>query len=117
MNIFGRIVLCGTTSQYNDDSPLASSVKPDSHLQKSVHTGPSNLSLAVSRRLRLEGYIWSDHYDILDEFNSEMSRWISDGKIKLKESIFEGLESAPKAFVSLFNGQIMGRVFVRISPD
>jgi len=117
MNIIGRIVLCGTTSQYNDNTHATSSDDPNSHIQESFHPGPSNLSLAVSHRLRLQGYIWSDHYDILDEFNSEMAKWISDGKVKLKESIFEGLESAHKAFVSLFNGQIMCRALVRISPE
>ncbi|WP_196777383.1 NADP-dependent oxidoreductase [Candidatus Nitrosocosmicus hydrocola] len=117
MNIFGRIVLCGTTSQYNDVAQSTSSVEPDRHIQKSFHHGPSNLSLAVSNRLRLQGFIWSDHYDILDEFNLKMSKWISDGKVKLKESIFEGLESAPNAFVNLFNGQIMDRALVRISPE
>ncbi|WP_415311399.1 hypothetical protein [Candidatus Nitrosocosmicus sp. FF01] len=46
-----------------------------------------------------------------------MSKWISDDKIKLKESIFGGLDRAPKAFVSLFNGHHMGRSLVRISPE
>ena len=73
--------------------------------------------MAVSHRLRLQGFIWSDHVDVSDEFNSKMSKWISDGKIKLKESIFEGLERAPEAFVSLFNGHHIGRALVRISPE
>ena len=118
MNIFGKIVLCGTTSQYNDDTHFTtSSDKPDSQIERSIHPGPSNLSLAVSHRLRLQGFIWSDHVDVSDEFNSKMSKWISDGKIKLKESIFEGLDRAPEAFVSLFNGHHMGRALVRISPE
>lgn len=73
--------------------------------------------MAVSHRLRLQGFIRSDHLDVLDEFNYKMSKWISDGKIKLKESIFGGLDRAPKAFVSLFNGHHMGRSLVRISPE
>jgi NADPH-dependent curcumin reductase CurA len=51
--------------------------------------------------------------DILDESNANMSKWISEDRIKLKESIFEGLENAPKAFVSLFRGDTMGRTLVR----
>jgi hypothetical protein len=118
MNIFGRIVLCGTTSQYNDDTTTnISTDEPYSQIRRSSNPGPSNLSLAVSHRLRLEGFIWSDHSDVLDKFNSEMSKWISDDKVKLKESIFEGLENAPEAFVRLFNGQIMGRALVRIRPE
>jgi len=113
MNTFGRIALCGTTSQYNDDVKISSG-KLDQQINKSSSLGPSNLSLAVSHRLKLQGFIWSDHFDILSEFNANMSKWITDGRIKLKESIFEGLENAPRAFVSLFKGNIVGRTLVRI---
>ena len=110
MNIFGRIVLCGTTSQYNntDNSTTSSS--------SSSSSGPSNLSLAVSHRLKLQGFIWSDHSDVINEFNSSMSKWINEGRIKWKENIFEGLESAPKAFVSLFKGESVGRTLVKLGP-
>ena len=47
-------------------------------------------------------------------FNANMSKWISEDKIKLKETIFEGLENAPRAFASLFKGDIVGRTLVRI---
>ena len=112
MNTFGRIALCGTTSQYNDDFNVSSG-NLDQHINKSPSLGPSNLSLAVSHRLKLQGFIWSDHFDILSEFNSNMSKWISEDRIKLKEYIVEGLENAPKAFVSLFKGDTMGRSLVR----
>lgn len=105
MNIFGRVVLCGNTSQYNDPSASDSSV------------GPSNLSLAVSHRLRLQGFIFSDHTEILDEFNANMSKWINEGKVRWKENIFEGLENAPKAFVSLFKGETIGRSLLKIAAN
>jgi NADPH-dependent curcumin reductase CurA len=114
MNTFGRIALCGTTSQYNDDIKISSG-KLDQQINELPFLGPSNLSLAVSHRLKLQGFIWSDHMDILDEFNANMSKWISEDKIKLKECIFEGLENAPRAFVSLFIGDSMGRTLVRIN--
>jgi NADPH-dependent curcumin reductase CurA len=106
MNTFGRIVLCGTTSQYNAD-----------HSTPTSSSGPSNLSLAVSHRLSLKGFIFSDHNDILNEFNASMSKWINEGRIKWKENIFEGLENAPKAFVSLFKGETLGRTLVKIGSD
>lgn len=113
MNTFGRIALGGTTSRYNDEDKI-DSAKGDQQINKSSSLGPSNLSLAVSHRLKLQGYIWSDHLDILREFNANMSKWISEDRIKLKESIFEGLENAPQAFVSLFRGETAGRTLVRI---
>src|SRR5919108_4930396 len=109
MNIFGRIVLCGTTSQYNNTDNSATS-------SSSSSSGPSNLSLAVSHRLKLQGFIWSDHNDVINEFNSSMSKWINEGGIKWKENIFKGLESAPKAFVSLFKGESVGRTLVKLGP-
>jgi NADPH-dependent curcumin reductase CurA len=110
MNTFGRIVLCGTTSQYNK-------INDDTSTSPISSSGPSNLSLAVSHRLKLQGFIWSDHMDILNEFNSSMSKWINEGKIKWKENIYEGLENAPKAFVSLFKGESLGRTLVKLGPD
>ncbi len=101
MRTFGRIVLCGMISQYNVTSPSA---------------GPSNLSLAITNRLRLQGFIVRDHYDMLNEFRSSMTKWISEGKIKWKETIVEGLENAPKAFIGLFKGENFGKTLIKIGP-
>jgi NADPH-dependent curcumin reductase CurA len=119
MNIFGRIALCGTTSQYNknDNNPTTSNSiinNNNSSTSPTSSAGPSNLSLAVSHRLKLQGFIWSDHSDIINEFNASMSKWIAEGKIKWKENIFERLENAPKAFVSLFKGESIGRTLVKL---
>jgi NADPH-dependent curcumin reductase CurA len=117
MNTFGRIVLCGTTSQYNNNNNSTTSKNINDPSTPTSSLGPSNLSLAVSHRLRLQGFIWSDHNDILNEFNASMSKWINECRIKWKESIFEGLENAPKAFVSLFKGESLGRTLVKIGSD
>ena len=114
MNVFGRIVLCGTTSQYNKDNNT--SAKSGNFNDPSTSSGPSNLSLAVSHRLKLQGFIWSDHNDILSEFYASMSKWINEGRIRWKETIFEGIENAPKAFVSLFKGESLGRTLVKLGP-
>ncbi len=99
MKIFGRIVLCGMISQYN---------------LTSTPTGPYNIFLAVPNRLKLQGFIVRDHYDILDRFYEDMSKWISDGKIKWRETVFEGIENAPKAFLALFKGENIGKMLVKI---
>jgi len=114
MNIFGRIALCGTTSQYNKDNTPTTSSNIINNNSSTSSSGPSNLSLAVSHRLKLQGFIWRDHNDIINEFNASMSKWIAEGKIKWKEKIFEGLENAPRAFVSLFKGESIGRTLVKL---
>jgi NADPH-dependent curcumin reductase CurA len=113
MNMFGRIVLCGTTSQYNNNAEPSAASFPSTP----TSLGPSNLSLAVSHRLSLKGFIWSDHPDILRQFNASMSKWINEGKIKWKENIFQGIENAPRAFVSLFKGESLGRTLVKIGLE
>jgi NADPH-dependent curcumin reductase CurA len=102
MKTFGKIVLCGMISQYNATSPPPA---------------PGNIFLAITKRLRLQGFIVRDHYDMLNQFHTEMSKWVNEGKIKWKETVFEDLENAPKAFIALFNGENFGKTLVKISPD
>ena len=101
MKTFGRIVLCGMISQYNAVMPYAL----------------PNLFLAIPNRLRLHGFIVRDHYDMLNEFHSSMIKWINEGKIKWKETIVEGLENAPNAFIGLFNGENFGKMLVKIGTE
>jgi NADPH-dependent curcumin reductase CurA len=101
MKTFGRIVLCGMISQYNVANPYAL----------------PNLFLAIPNRLRLHGFIVRDHYDMLNEFHSSMIKWINEGKIKWKETIAEGLENAPNAFIGLFKGENFGKMLVKIGTE
>jgi NADPH-dependent curcumin reductase CurA len=99
MNPFGRIVLCGMISQYNATTPAS---------------GPGNLRLAVRKRLTLQGFIVSDHLDRLPQFHADMGAWITAGQLKWQETIVEGLENAPRAFLGLFTGENMGKMLVRL---
>ena len=103
MKMFGKIVLCGMISQYN--------------LITAPPSGPSNLFLAIVNRLKLQGFIVRDHYHMLSEFHADMSKWISEGKIKWNETVFEGLENAPKVFIALFEGKNKGKMLVKIGFD
>jgi len=102
MNIRGRIALCGMISQYNESTPSS---------------GPRNLRLAVRKRLTLAGFIVSDHIDRQPQFYADMGAWIADDKLKWEETIVDGIERAPQAFLGLFIGENMGKMLVRLSPD
>ncbi len=102
MNPFGRIVLCGMIAHYNALEPLP---------------GPRYLPLAVSKRLLLQGFIISDHYDRLPSFYADMGQWIKTGQITWRETIMEGIEDAPKALKKLFSGENFGKMLVQIGPD
>jgi NADPH-dependent curcumin reductase CurA len=100
MNTFGRMPLCGMISQYNLEQP---------------QPGPSNLVLAVPKSLRLEGFIVTNHIDMLGDFLRDMPQWIADGRIKWKETVSEGIESAPQAFLNLFTGENFGKMLVKLA--
>jgi len=102
MNNFGRIPVCGMISQYNLDES---------------QPGPSNITSIVGKRLLLKGFIVSDHTDRLPQFMKDMTGWIQSGEIKWKETIMEGIENTPKAFIGLFKGDNLGKMLVRVGPD
>ena len=99
---FGRVVACGAISHYNDAHP---------------EPGPRNLALIVSKRLRVQGFIVIDHWDRIPAFLAEMGPWLRDGKLRYRETIVEGIENAPAAFVGLFRGDNVGKMLVRVGPD
>ncbi|RME55596.1 MAG: NADP-dependent oxidoreductase [Caldilineae bacterium] len=99
MNNFGRIVVCGMISQYNATEP---------------QPGPRNLALLISRRLKMQGFIVSDHMDRMAAFRQDMVTWIKEGKIKWEETIVEGIEHAPDAFIGLFTGENLGKMLVKL---
>ena len=99
MKDFGRIVVCGMIAQYN-----ASEAQP----------GPRNLALLISRRLTMQGYIVSDHKERFPQFQADMARWVAQGKIKWRETVVDGIENAPAAFLGLFGGENLGKMLVRL---
>ena len=99
MNKFGRIVMCGMIAIYNATNPVP---------------GPGNLVYIIGKQLTMQGFIVSDHFDVLPQFYADMARWIAEGKIKWKETIVEGLQNAPGAFIGLFKGENFGKMIVKL---
>ena len=97
---FARFACCGMISVYNATAPTP---------------GPTNMSMIVGKRLRLQGFIVSDFMDRAAEFTSEMVGWIADGKVRWRESVDEGIEAAPQAFLKLFSGENIGKMLVKLS--
>jgi NADPH-dependent curcumin reductase CurA len=98
----GRIALCGMIEQYNADAP---------------RPGPSNLVMLIGKRLTMRGFIVTDHAALRPAFHEEMRALIAAGRMKWRETIVEGLESAPRAFLSLFEGANTGKLLVRLADD
>jgi NADPH-dependent curcumin reductase CurA len=100
MNDFGRLVECGTIAGYNEAAPPS---------------GPPSLPLVVTRRLLMKGFIILDHWDRRDDFLTELVPLVQSGKIKFRETIVDGLERAPEAFLGLFSGGNTGKMLVRLA--
>jgi NADPH-dependent curcumin reductase CurA len=101
LNVGARIPLCGQISDYN-----ATEASP----------GPNWRPLLVNRAL-VKGFIISDHPDRMAPFVRDCSTWLRDGRLKYREDIVDGLESAPGAFLKLFDGENFGKLLVRVSAD
>jgi NADPH-dependent curcumin reductase CurA len=102
MNRFGRIVACGMISQYNATEPAP---------------GPRNIMLLVGKSLTMQGFIVSNYIDMVPQFFADMGQWIRAGKMKWEETVVDGIENAPKAFLGLFTGANAGKMLVRLGPD
>ena len=73
--------------------------------------------LAIGRRLRIQGFIVTDHLDAGHEYIGKAAAWIAEGKLKYEETIAEGVENAPSAFISLLKGGNTGKQIVRLADD
>ncbi len=102
LNPFARIPLCGMISQYNLDPP---------------EPGPRYLFSLVGNRVLMQGFIISDHFDRYPEFLREAGPWLGAGRLKHQETIVEGLDNAPSAFLGLFKGENLGKMLVKIGPE
>jgi NADPH-dependent curcumin reductase CurA len=99
-NDYGRAALCGSISSYNDATP---------------RPGPSNLFLAVGKRLTLRGFIVTDHGKRMKDFVAEIAPAVRDGRIQFRETVVEGgLEAAPQAFIDLLRGANTGKMVVKL---
>ena len=87
-------------SQYNNTAP---------------QPGPRNLGMLVSKRLTLRGFLVGDHAEIRPQFLQEISAALADGRVQVRETVVEGLENAPSAFIGLLRGENTGKMIVRLS--
>ena len=76
--------------------------------------GPTRLPYVISKKLTMRGFIVSDHFDKLGAFIADMGKWMAEGKIKWKETIVDGIENAPEAFIGLFKGENFGKMIVKL---
>lgn len=101
LNDFGRMVMCGMVSEYNDVEP---------------RPGP-NLMAAVRKRIKIQGFIVSDQWQRFSEYRRVAAPLLRSGELKYREDVVDGLDHAPEAFISLLRGGNFGKLVVKLSDD
>jgi NADPH-dependent curcumin reductase CurA len=66
-------------------------------------------------RIRLQGFIFTDYMPRMGEFYAEMGPWIAGGQVKSRDTVVEGLERMPEAFLGLFEGANTGKMLVKLT--
>ena len=97
MNAFGRIALCGMISGY-DGAPIPL----------------ANPATILTSRLKLQGFIVSEHMQFWPEALKELGGLVASGKLKFRESVAQGIASAPEAFIGLLKGRNFGKQLVKL---
>ena len=105
LNAFARVPVCGLIAHYNDTE--AKPPKWAAAMMRSV----------LTKRLTIRGFIVSDFAARHGDFLRDMSTWVREGKVKYKEFVSEGLDSAPDAFMGLLKGANFGKQLVRVGSD
>lgn len=104
LNPFARVPVCGLIAQYN---------------QSGAFDGPDRLPLLMrdilTKSMTVRGFIVRDFADQGAAFQRDMAKWVSDGQVRYREDIVDGLENAPKAFISMLEGGNFGKLIVKLT--
>ncbi|GAL75316.1 putative oxidoreductase YncB [Nonlabens ulvanivorans] len=99
INRFGRVINCGAISLYNEiEQP----------------TGPRLETTLVKKSVKMQGFIVRNFEEDFPEGVQQLSKWLKEGKLKHEETIVEGFDSIPQAFIDLFDGKNKGKMVVKI---
>ena len=93
-----RFAICGMIEGYNEAQP----------------TCLKYIMRVIAMRIRLQGFIYTDYMAKMGDFYRDMGSWIASGQVKPRDTVVEGLENTPEAFLGLFSGQNTGKMLVKI---
>jgi NADPH-dependent curcumin reductase CurA len=93
-----RFAICGMIEAYNSGQPAQLRY----------------IMRIIAMRIRLQGFIYTDYVPRLGEFYRDMGKWIAGGQVKARETVVDGLERMPEAFLGLFEGANTGKMLVKV---
>jgi NADPH-dependent curcumin reductase CurA len=98
MNVFGRVSVCGQISLYNLDRP---------------EQGPRLLPLVLTKQIRVEGFIVTRFAPRFAEGHAQMAAWLREGRLRYRETVVEGFDNLPRAFIAMLEGANTGKMLVK----
>ncbi|WP_276279163.1 NADP-dependent oxidoreductase [Halorussus caseinilyticus] len=99
LNVDARVAVCGQISMYNAEE---------------IPTGPRKLGKLIETRATVEGLLVQDFAPRFEQATRRLAEWVADGEIQYRETVTEGLEDAPDAFLGLFEGENIGKQLVKV---
>ncbi|CAI4232061.1 unnamed protein product [Auanema sp. JU1783] len=105
MNDDGRIVLCGQIAVYNTDLPYPPPIPPET------------IKIINEKRILRERYLCLAYKEEMDSAVAQLSLWLQEGKLKVRETIYTGLSAAPLAFVDMMAGKNIGKMMMEVLND
>ena len=101
LKVGGRVALVGLISQYNE---------------RKHHAG-MDISALIFKRATMKGMLVLDHMHRMPDFLRDASAWLREGTLKYRETIVDGIDNAPQAFLKLFHGENIGKLLVQVAAD
>lgn len=102
LNLDARVAVCGQIAHYNEED---------------VPVGPRKLPQLISVRAKVQGLLVSDYATRFETASKQLVEWVDSGDISHRESVVDGLENAPDAFLGLFSGDNIGKQVVAVSES
>jgi len=93
-----RFAICGMIDAYNGGQPMALRY----------------ILRVIAARIRIQGFLFTDYMTRMPEFYAAMAPWIAAGQVKSRDTVVEGLERMPEAFLGLFEGANTGKMLVKL---
>ncbi len=99
MNRFGRVVVCGAISLYNETE---------------IPYGPRVQPMLITKSILMQGFIVSNYADKFRQAIGQIAGWLKEGKLTYEETVVEGFDKIPEAFIGLFEGKNEGKMVVKV---
>ncbi len=102
LRVGGRVALVGAIGEYNATAPVP---------------GPTNLYEVVKKQITLRGMLVSTYLPRFPEYLAQAGPWLADGTLRREETVFDGIDQAPRALIDLLRGAGVGKMIVRLGED